>query len=89
MGARDVSALRSRVGSWEVVSDHHLTKAFKFPDFRSALIFVNRVGEIAEAEGHHPDIELSWGRVRITLWTHSAGGLTDNDFIMAAKIDKL
>jgi 4a-hydroxytetrahydrobiopterin dehydratase len=89
LAASEVAALRSQIGTWDVVSDHHLTKVFNFPDFHSALIFVNRAGEIADAEGHHPDIALSWGRVEVTLWTHSAGGLTENDFIMAAKIDRL
>ncbi|HXJ94986.1 MAG TPA: 4a-hydroxytetrahydrobiopterin dehydratase [Terriglobia bacterium] len=89
LAARDVAALRDQIGAWDVVSDHHLTRVFKFPDFHSALMFVNRVGEIADAEGHHPDIALSWGRVEVTLWTHSAGGLTENDFIVAAKIDRL
>lgn len=89
LGATDIAALRSQIGAWEVVSDHHLTRVFKFPDFHTALMFVNRVGEVADAEGHHPDISLSWGRVEVTLWTHSAGGLTENDFIMAAKIDRL
>lgn len=72
-----------------MIDDHHLTKQFKFPDFRSALAFVNKVGEIAESEGHHPDITLGWGKVSIMLWTHAAGGLTENDFILAAKIDQL
>ena len=60
-------------------------KQYRFPDFRQALAFVNRVGELAEEEGHHPDIELGWGRVKLTLWTHSIGGLSENDFILAAK----
>ncbi len=89
LSAAEVAALRSQIGGWEVISGHHLARSFKFPDFHSALVFVNRVGEIADAEGHHPDIALSWGRVEVTLWTHSAGGLTENDFILAAKIDKL
>lgn len=89
LGAKDLAALRSQVSEWEIVSDHHLKRVFKFPDFRTALQFVNRVGEIAEAEGHHPDIALSWGKAEITLWTHAAGGLTENDFIVAAKIDRL
>jgi 4a-hydroxytetrahydrobiopterin dehydratase len=89
LGARDLATLHSQVGEWEIVSDHHLRKVFKFPDFRSALRFVNRVGEVADAEGHHPDVSLSWGKVEITLWTHAAGGLTENDFIMAARIDRL
>ena len=79
----------AQIQNWEVVDGHHLRKVWKYPDFRSALAFVNRVGEVAEAEGHHPDFALGWGRVEITLWTHAAGGLTDNDFILAARIDRL
>ncbi len=74
---------------WEVIADHHLTRNFDFPDFRSALDFVDRVGELAEREGHHPDICLSWGKVGIELWTHKVDGLTESDFILAAKIDEL
>jgi 4a-hydroxytetrahydrobiopterin dehydratase len=85
----EMAALARQLQSWEILAQHHLRKHFKFPDFRSALEFVNRVGEIAEAEGHHPDIALAWGEVAITLWTHAAGGLTENDFILAAKIDRL
>jgi 4a-hydroxytetrahydrobiopterin dehydratase len=62
---------------------------FAFPDFVSALAFVNRVGEVAEHEGHHPDIYLTWGKVEITIWTHKVDGLTESDFILAAKIDRL
>jgi len=65
-----------------------LVKQYRFPDFRQALAFVNHVGEVAESEGHHPDIELGWGRVKLTLWTHSIGGLSENDFIVAAKADR-
>jgi 4a-hydroxytetrahydrobiopterin dehydratase len=65
-----------------------LVKQYRFPDFRQALAFVDRVGELAEEEGHHPDIELGWGRVKLTLWTHSIGGLSENDFILAAKADR-
>ena len=74
--------------NWKVVNDHHLEKVFEFPDFKQALAFTNRVGEQAEKEGHHPDIELKWGKVKITLWTHKIDGLSDNDFILAAKCDK-
>ncbi len=74
---------------WHVVKEHHITRNFKFPDFRSALAFVNRVGELAEEQGHHPDILLGWGRVEVTLWTHAVDGLTESDFILAAKIDQL
>src|SRR5216683_5113116 len=74
---------------WKVVNQHHLTRAFTFPDFKQALDFVNRVGTLAEEQGHHPDILLKWGKVEITLWTHKIDGLTESDFIMAAKIDRL
>lgn len=76
-------------GRWRVVDGHHLETSFEFPDFSHALEFTNRVGEIAEREGHHPDIHLSWGKVRIEIWTHKIDGLTESDFILAAKIDKL
>ncbi len=68
---------------------HEITKTFKFPDFREALKFVNHVGELAEEQGHHPDISLAWGRVEITAWTHKINGLTESDFILAAKINHL
>jgi len=74
---------------WKVVNEHHLTRTFSFPDFNQALAFVNRVGELAEEQGHHPDILLSWGKAEVTLWTHKIDGLTESDFIMAAKIDRL
>jgi 4a-hydroxytetrahydrobiopterin dehydratase len=74
---------------WTMPNEHHLEKEFRFKDFREALDFVNRLGEIAEREGHHPDIFLTWGRVKVTLWTHSVGGLSENDFILAAKADAL
>jgi 4a-hydroxytetrahydrobiopterin dehydratase len=74
---------------WKIIDEHHLVRAFKFPDFKSALAFVNRVGEVAEEQGHHPDILLGWGKVEITTWTHAVNGLTESDFILAAKIDQL
>ena len=74
---------------WTTVQEHHLEKEFKFKDFREALAFVNRVGELAEAQGHHPDIYLAWGKVKLTIWTHKIDGLTESDFILAAKADKL
>lgn len=75
-------------GDWQVVGDH-LEHKYEFPDFRQALDFTNRVGEIAEQENHHPDIFLTYGEVRLQLSTHNAGGLTENDFILAAKINEL
>jgi 4a-hydroxytetrahydrobiopterin dehydratase len=74
---------------WRVANEHHLERDFKFADFRKALEFTNKVGELAEAQGHHPDIYLSWGKVKITLWTHKIDGLTESDFVLAAKVDKL
>lgn len=76
-------------GGWEVVGDHHLRKVYRFPDFRLALAFTNRIGELAEAVGHHPDLELAWGRVGVTIWTHEIGGLSETDFVFAAKVDAL
>jgi 4a-hydroxytetrahydrobiopterin dehydratase len=81
--------LSHQLPNWNVVDEHHLTRSFKFPDFQKALDFVNRVGEVAEEQGHHPDIFLAWGKAEITLWTHKVNGLTESDFIMAAKIDQL
>jgi 4a-hydroxytetrahydrobiopterin dehydratase len=72
---------------WEVVKDHHLEKKFTFPDFAEALAFTNKVGAIAEAEGHHPDIHLAWGKVRVVIWTHDVKGLTKKDFALATKVE--
>ncbi|HEV2499765.1 MAG TPA: 4a-hydroxytetrahydrobiopterin dehydratase [Terriglobia bacterium] len=84
-----LDALKSQVSFWNVVDEHHLTKTFTFPDFAKALAFVNRVGAIAEEQGHHPDIFLAWGKVEIKTWTHKIDGLTESDFILAAKIDEV
>ncbi len=84
-----LAALQKQVDGWNAVEEHHITKTFKFPDFRTALDFVNRVGQLAEEQGHHPDIFLVWGKVEITTWTHKINGLTESDFILAAKIDQL
>ena len=72
-----------------MVAEHHLQKEYKFKDFREALAFTNKVGALAEAQQHHPDIYLAWGKVKLTLWTHKIDGLTESDFVMAAKSDKL
>ena len=84
-----LAALEMQVDGWNVIEEHHITKTFTFPNFREALRFVNRVGELAEEQGHHPDISLAWGKVGITSWTHKINGLTESDFILAAKINKL
>ncbi|MCP4603680.1 MAG: 4a-hydroxytetrahydrobiopterin dehydratase [Proteobacteria bacterium] len=74
---------------WHLVEEHHIEKSYSFKNFLDALNFTNRVGELSEAEGHHPEICLGWGKVKIEIWTHAVGGLTDNDFILAAKIGKI
>jgi len=74
---------------WQVIDLHHIERVFRFKNFREALDFTNKVGQIAEEEGHHPDIYLSWGKVKVMTFTHKVGGLTENDFILAAKIDKI
>ena len=79
--------LAGQVSGWNVVDEHHITKTFTFPDFRQALAFTNKVGELAEQQGHHPDIFLTWGKVDIKTWTHKINGLTESDFILAAKIE--
>lgn len=73
---------------WDLVEEHHLEKTYKFENFVDALAFVNKVGEIAEAQNHHPEIELGWGRAKILIWTHKIDGLTESDFVFAAKVEK-
>ena len=76
-------------GDWKVVDEHHLEKAYRFNDFREALDFTARVGTMAEEQDHHPDIYLAWGKVTLTIWTHKIDGLTESDFVFAAKADAL
>ena len=76
-------------GGWQVVAERQLEKEYQFKDFREALDFTNKVGELAEAQGHHPDIYLAWGKVNLTIWTHKINGLTESDFVLAAKADLL
>ena len=88
--AKQVAIYKPQVPDWSVLDDKKIEKTFKFTDFAEALEFINKVGEIAESEGHHPDINLyNWNKVTITLWTHAIKGLFLNDFILAAKIDQL
>jgi 4a-hydroxytetrahydrobiopterin dehydratase len=85
-----LEALRRQLGGgWTVAEGHHLEKEYRFKNFREALSFTNRVGEMAEDQQHHPDIHLAWGRVRIEIWTHKIDGLTESDFVFAAKCDRL
>src|SRR3954468_21479042 len=81
--------LKQMKEGWDVVNEHHLQKEYKFKDFREALAFTNRVGELAEKQNHHPDIYLAWGKVKLTLWTHTIDGLTESDFVFALKVEQL
>lgn len=82
--------LSTELGSqWEVIDQHHLEREFKFRNFQEALNFTNRVGALAESQNHHPDIYLAWGRVKLTLWTHKIDGLSESDFVFAAKVNNL
>jgi 4a-hydroxytetrahydrobiopterin dehydratase len=85
----EIESLKRQVPEWEVVEEHHLRRRFRFKHFREALEFVNRVGGIAEEQGHHPDISLGWGYAEVIVWTHKIDGLTESDFIFAAKVDTL
>ncbi len=86
----DLAAVQRELGSdWRVVDEHHLEKEFRLRNFAEALAFTNKIGAVAEQQGHHPDIYLAWGKVRVTVWTHKIDGLTRSDFVLAAKIDRL
>lgn len=89
LNAEQISPLSGQTPGWAVVDDHHICREFGFPDFAQALDFVNALGAEAEAQGHHPDLELSWGRVGVTLYSHKIGGLSEADFVMAARIDRI
>ncbi len=82
-----VKELLRELDGWTVEQEYHLTRLYDFPDFAKALAFVNQIGEIAEEQNHHPDIYLAWGKVRVEVWTHKIKGLTESDFIFAAKVD--
>lgn len=85
----EAQKLLTEIPSWTLASDaRSITKSYAFKNFADALAFTNTVGAVAEHEGHHPDIALTWGKVEITLTTHAINGLSVNDFILAAKIDK-
>jgi 4a-hydroxytetrahydrobiopterin dehydratase len=86
---KELQDLARQVSGWKVVNEHHLAREYAFPDFKTALEFVNRVGEVAEQEGHHPNIAFTWGKVEITVYTHKVDGLTESDFILAAKLEQL
>jgi len=85
----EIGKLLPQLKGWEVVDEHHLKKTFKFSNFRESQNFVNRVGDLAEEQRHHPEICFGWGVAEITIWTHKIDGLTESDFVLAAKIDRL
>lgn len=86
----ECNIMLKRIGNnWEVISIHHLEKEWRFDDFISALDFTNRLGQICEEEGHHADFEIGWGRVKVRIFTHKIDGLTESDFILASKFDKV
>lgn len=86
--ADETNILLSQLDGWAIEQGFHLTRTFKFPDFAQALKFTNAVGEIAEQQGHHPDMHLAWGKLKVEIWTHKINGLTESDFIFAAKVDR-
>lgn len=87
--AQEAAALHAQLRDWALVESHHLEKDWRFADFAEALAFVNRAGAVCEAEGHHAEFELGWGRARARIWTHKINGLTASDFVLAAKLDRL
>ena len=90
LGAEEIQDLLARLGrNWTVVDDHHLHNEYALDDFAEALAFTNRIGAIAEEQNHHPDICLAWGKVAITIWTHKIDGLTESDFVFAAKCEEV
>ena len=90
LAGEELEQIAARLGGgWQVVHGHHLEKEYEFRDFRTALDFTIAIGELAERVWHHPDLELGWGRVGVRIWTHKIDGLTETDFVLAAKIDAL
>ena len=87
-GAKLDDLLEKLKNDWKIIKEHHLEKEYSFNNFKEALNFTIKVGELAENQGHHPDIFLAWGKVKLTIWTHKIDGLTESDFIFAAKADK-
>jgi 4a-hydroxytetrahydrobiopterin dehydratase len=89
MAGAEIQRLLKEIDGWASVDDHHLTKTYGFKDFATALAFVDRIGAMAEKQWHHPDLYLAWGKVRVDIWTHKIDGLTESDFVFAAKCDAL
>lgn len=93
MTETEIQDMKKRVFAWDVFEGEenmpHLTRSFKFNDFANALLFTNKIGELAESESHHPRILLTWGKVKVEWWSHMLGGLHRNDFIMAARVNDI
>ncbi len=87
--AEEIAPLQAQLKNWQVVDNHHLRKTWAFADFVTALDFVNKIGALAEAEGHHPDLYLTWGKAEVQIFTHKIDGLSESDFVLAAKIDEI
>jgi 4a-hydroxytetrahydrobiopterin dehydratase len=87
LGGEEITSLLGQLEGWEAVEEHHIEKEYKFVNFAEALDFINRIGAVAEAEGHHPDLSFGWGYARVRIYTHAIDGLSESDFILAAKID--
>lgn len=85
----ELTSYAEELPDWKIMEEHHIAKTFLFPDFKKGLEFVDRVGAVAEEQGHHPDLCLSWGKVDVQIYTHKIRGLTESDFVLAAKIDQL
>ena len=90
LAGSELTDLHEELGNdWQLIEGHHLVKEYRFENFQQALDFTNRVGGLAEEVNHHPEICLTWGRVTVTIWTHKIDGLTESDFVWAAKADRL
>ena len=88
LSAAAIAPLLAQLDGWSAVDNHHLEKTYTLKNFAEALNLVNRIGAIAEEQNHHPDIFLAWGRVGVRIWTHTINGLTESDFVFAAKCDR-
>jgi len=93
LNEKEIHSLNLELNGWTVITNHEgikmITKYIKFEDFKNSLDFVNKLSAIAEQEGHHPDITFGWGYANVTIFTHAVKGLTESDFILAAKIDQI
>src|SRR5438105_15764051 len=89
MKGEEIAKLLQQLEGWQVIDEHHLQKIYRFKDFRESLEFVNRVGNLAEQQGHHPNICFAWGKAEVTIWTHKIDGLSESDYVLDENVDKL